>query len=173
MGRRWLSSDSYLPAPQVVITDIASHPDCLGLSSGALAKDTTTVAPGSKARQSGALETPRPESGSRARGGAGCHLHTATVASPRVSFTQFIALFSGQLAVWSFSAPSTTHPGEDFSRPPTSPREHRSVVTPSHHIIIVACHSKTVARIPPRDRTLSQMGLSRPGHAVAMSKLTG
>lgn len=66
-------------------------------------------------------------------------LHTATVASPRVSFTQFIALFSGQLAVWSFSAPSTTHPGEDFSFCQVS-SGNIAALQSSHHIIIVTCH---------------------------------
>ncbi|KAI7785626.1 hypothetical protein LA080_006646 [Diaporthe eres] len=129
MGRGWLSLDSYLPASQVMTTDFASHPDRLGLSDGALAKVTTTVTPGSKARQPGALETPRPESGSRARGGAGCQSaisHTATVASPRVSFTQFIALFSGQLAVWSFSQRRAPPTLARISRPPTPPQ--RSLV---------------------------------------------
>lgn len=171
MGRGWLSLDSYLPASQVMTTDFASHPDRLGLSDGALAKVTTTVTPGSKARQPGALETPRPESGSRARGGAGCHSaisHTATVASPRVSFTQFIALFSGQLAVWSFSQRRAPPTLARISRPPTPSQGTSQRCNPSHHIIIVTCHSKTkrYPGIPPRDRDPSQMGLSRPGRKL-------
>lgn len=172
MGRGWLSLDSYLPASQVTTTDFASHPDCLGLSGGALAKVTTTVTPGSKARQPGALETPRPESGSRARGGAGCHSaisHTATVASPRVSFTQFIALFSGQLAVWSFTCAEHHPPWRGFLALPRLPQGTSQRCNPSHHIIIiVTCHSKTkrYPGIPPRDRDPSQMGLSRPGRKL-------
>ena len=90
--------------------------------------------------------------------------HTATVASPRVSFTQFIALsglFSGQLPVSSFSAPEHHPPWRGFLA--SSPGNIAALQT-SHHIIIVTWNQKeTVPRIPPRDRDLSQWGSSRPG----------